>query len=602
MLTVRALLAEIAATLRDHFRALLIAHLFLTVFAAAILVPITGWVLAALAPLTQVAVISTGGLLGFVLSPAGWLWLLATGTTAALLMAAQLAAMVLIPATARPGQRWRVAVIALWTVALRLPRLTALTLLQVSAHLAVSLPWVIAVAFAWDRWLAPFDPGWLMSAKPAPFWTFVVTAAICLLGFLVANAWLLLRWVLALPLVARDNLPAMTALSRSRDLTRGRRGTIARVALFTAALTLGLPALFTPVYDALATPVLARVLDHATLVAPAIGVYVVLYLLLTLALAFLGLAVHGLLLHGLYRRMVDTGPPATEPVPAHAGGMAWGAEVLLVAMAVFQGVAVLNSLETEDAVAVTAHRGSSMNAPENTLSAIELAIAEGADYIEIDVRMTADGALVLWHDPDLRRIAGDDRFVWDLTLEELRSVDVGGWFSPAFAGERAPTLEQAIERVGGRARLYVEIKPSAATPELTARVVGTLRAHDLLDTARVGSMSPSVIREVRRLAPDAATTLFAQFVLGRLDRDAIDALGLRANRVGAAQLAVARAYGHELHVWTVNDPVEMARMADLGVDNIITDRPDVLAALLAERAAMAPADRWLQRLRGWLRR
>src|SRR5262249_22055869 len=93
-------------------------------------------------------------------------------------------------------------------------------------------------------------------------------------------------------------------------------------------------------------------------------------------------------------------------------------------------------------VRVTAHRGHARAAPENTLSAIRKAIESGADYVEMDVQQTADGVVVLLHDRDLKRVAGVSRRLDELSYDEVRKLDVGSWFDPAFAGERVPTLEQ----------------------------------------------------------------------------------------------------------------------------------------------------------------
>src|SRR5262249_52464607 len=109
-------------------------------------------------------------------------------------------------------------------------------------------------------------------------------------------------------------------------------------------------------------------------------------------------------------------------------------------------------------VLVTAHRGNAHAAPENTLAAIRKAIESGADYAEVDVQRTADGVVVLLHDRDLKRVAGDSRRLDTLTHAEVRKLDVGSWFDPSFAGERVPTLAEVIELAGGRMKLNIELK------------------------------------------------------------------------------------------------------------------------------------------------
>ena len=109
-------------------------------------------------------------------------------------------------------------------------------------------------------------------------------------------------------------------------------------------------------------------------------------------------------------------------------------------------------------VAVVAHRGASAQAPENTLSAIRLAIAQGVDACEVDVQATADGVLVLLHDEDLARVARDPRPVWRLSYAEVQCESSGSWFSPGFAGKPVPRLEQVLDLARGCIALTLELE------------------------------------------------------------------------------------------------------------------------------------------------
>src|SRR5262249_16768482 len=137
----------------------------------------------------------------------------------------------------------------------------------------------------------------------------------------------------------------------------------------------------------------------------------------------------------------------------------WGRRLVLLAIAflLLEPVLLWASLWRYTAarplVQVTAHRGHARAAPENTLSAIRKALESGAHSAEVDGEQAADGVIVLLHDRDLKRVAGDSRRLDELSLDEVRKLDVGSWFDPAFTGERVPTLAEAIGLCRGRIKM-----------------------------------------------------------------------------------------------------------------------------------------------------
>ncbi|MEQ9545009.1 MAG: glycerophosphodiester phosphodiesterase family protein [Marinobacter sp.] len=239
-------------------------------------------------------------------------------------------------------------------------------------------------------------------------------------------------------------------------------------------------------------------------------------------------------------------------------------------------------------------------APENILSAIEQAIREGDDYIEVDVQITADGVPVLWHDADMNRIFGLKERISEVSYEDIRHRDAGRWFNEDFAEERIATLSQAIETVRGRADLFLDPKPDRNTPNLAQAVVERLQRKNLVEGTVIAAADWTTLREVKQLEPELKTALLAQFVVGPLWEDNYDILGLRSNRATPAAAARAHRDNNELHVWTVNHRAAMSRFVDMGVDNIITERPDVLSELLQERAALSDAELLATKLRNWL--
>lgn len=239
-------------------------------------------------------------------------------------------------------------------------------------------------------------------------------------------------------------------------------------------------------------------------------------------------------------------------------------------------------------VLVTAHRGSSAEAPENTRRAILLAMAQGADWVEIDVQEAGDGTLVLLHDGDLRRVAGDPRRVWELDCAALAGIEVGAWFSPRFAGEPIPTLGEALELARGRVGLNIELKHHGRERHLAERTLELVQAAGMTRDCLLTSLELGALRRVRTLNPKMRIGWIVTTHPGDPRDLGLDALSLHAPLATPGLIRACRAAGVETHVWTVNAPADMARLIGLGVTSIVTDAPALLRRVLAEHAG--PSD------------
>lgn len=240
---------------------------------------------------------------------------------------------------------------------------------------------------------------------------------------------------------------------------------------------------------------------------------------------------------------------------------------------------------------VVAHRGGGALAPENTLAAIGTAVRLGADAVELDVQPSRDGHLMVHHDETLARTAGLARAVWDLELRELQRLDAGGWFGPAFHGERVPTLEEAAAALPAGVRLVVDLKHGDERfPGLARRLADFARAfgparlsvlsiRHAFATA-VADAAPGVLPLFTyRAAPAGADELAA---LHALPAHVGFAAAMRA--LSLAMLAIAAADGRAVYVFTPNTEAELRTALGAGVDAVITDRPD-LALDLRRRLA-----------------
>ena len=179
-------------------------------------------------------------------------------------------------------------------------------------------------------------------------------------------------------------------------------------------------------------------------------------------------------------------------------------------------------------VLVVAHRGASREAPENTLAAFRRAIEAGADAVELDVRLTADGNLAVIHDASVRRTTGARGRVAGITVDDLETLDAGGWFGKAFAGERIPLLEEVVEAASGRAGLFVEVKNPGSRRELVARLVRKALSR-FAGEAVVLSFDGRFARLYKGMYPGARVALLAESSDGM--KAALDA-GLDAAAIG----------------------------------------------------------------------
>ncbi|MEX0701512.1 MAG: glycerophosphodiester phosphodiesterase [Planctomycetales bacterium] len=251
---------------------------------------------------------------------------------------------------------------------------------------------------------------------------------------------------------------------------------------------------------------------------------------------------------------------------------------------------------TADNLEIIAHRGASRDAPENTLAAVRLAWEVGADAVEIDVMLSRDGEIVVIHDATTGRICGDDRAVRDLSLEELRLLDVGRWKGERWAGERVATLAEILATVPEGKRAFVEIKCGLDIVPLLERAIRD--APYLPERIVVIAFDRDVAAAVKHALPDVKVLLIVAL---RRDRRCglwaptaeeliAIARGAKLDGIDVGSCpgvdrefaATIRGAGLDLYVWTVNSAATARRLAAIGVQGIATDRPAWMRGQLAK--------------------
>jgi glycerophosphoryl diester phosphodiesterase len=219
---------------------------------------------------------------------------------------------------------------------------------------------------------------------------------------------------------------------------------------------------------------------------------------------------------------------------------------------------------------IIGHRGASADAPENTLAAFGLALDQGADGVELDVQLSADGWPVVMHDERVDRMTSGVGRVTDLTLAELQRLEMA-------QGQTPPTLDEVLETFGTRLLYNIEVKDFGWRDRgLETAVADLIIAHHLEDHVLVSSFNPLSLRRLRRCLPsrvplalirDAGWLQYGYFVAdGAADHPYF---GL----VDEAYMGWARKRGYRVNVWTVDDPSEARRLSALGVHGLITNKP-----------------------------
>lgn len=219
---------------------------------------------------------------------------------------------------------------------------------------------------------------------------------------------------------------------------------------------------------------------------------------------------------------------------------------------------------------IIAHRGASAHAPENTISAFQLALEQGADGIELDVMLSKDGHLVVIHDTTVDRTTDGEGFVKDMTLEELKSFDAG-------EGQKIPTLDEVLEEFGGRFIINVELKNySSVFDRLPIEAAKIVKKYQLGESVLVSSFNPFNLPRFHAHMPEAKLGLLTQpngakKWVWRLFE--YDALHPHFSDVDQVLVAALHSRNRKVNVWTVDEPAEIRRLAALEVDSIITNDP-----------------------------
>ncbi len=424
------------------------------------------------------------------------------------------------------------------------------------------------------------------------------------IGLTISLLWLTVRVVFALPVLLFEGRRPSMSLKLSALRSKGHHLQIV-ISTFVWALAsfvaVSMAAAFFIWLGRMFTPLL---LGRTALLVPVIGALFAAFSLTQLLVNMAVTASFSLLVMHWYAELNLSGPaPKIErltyeelkrPHKTRISGR-WiiaGAALSFIVVTT-TGWLLLSNADIEDRTEVVAHRGASASAPENTLAAVELAISEGAHWVEIDVQRTADNQVVVVHDRDLMKIGGRPMVVTKSRYADLAQVDVGSWFDTAFAAQRIPTLEAVLECCRGHIKVNIELKYYGWDDQLALQVIEIVENSSMQKEIAIMSLKPEAVHQVRSVRPDWPVGLLSGGALGSLIRVDADFLAIHSRMVTPRFVRRVHRAGKALHVWTVNDAVGMTRLFGMGVDALITDKPALATRLLDQRAKMNPVERLL---------
>ena len=236
-------------------------------------------------------------------------------------------------------------------------------------------------------------------------------------------------------------------------------------------------------------------------------------------------------------------------------------------------------------VEVTAHRGGSLDFPENTMSAFRGAAEAGANWIELDIQQTKDRKIVISHDTNVFRVTGVNRDIIDMTYDEISKLDAGSFFSEKFKGEKMPLLEEALEFAkNNNVKLNIELKPTGKEIDFEKDVVDLIKKYDFVDRCVVTSQVYSAVENVKKIDPNIKTLYVMSIAVGNITNlEYADNFSVEATNVDEELVDTVHKQGKKLFVWTINTEENINKMIDLNVDNIITDDYHLAVRLVNER-------------------
>jgi glycerophosphoryl diester phosphodiesterase len=587
---------------RLAWKSLVLTDIVYKAIAFAVLTPLVGLVLRMALAASGRKILADQDILHFLLGPVGWIVFIMVNSAVLAVVVLEQAALMIVTAGAAQEKQVSVRQALTHTLPLTRPMLQIIARLLARALLTTA-PFALALGGIYSLLLRPYDINYYLTEKPPAFWIAAILSGTLLAGLAFALLRVLLPAAFVLPVLLFEDIPQNQVMPVSRQRTLGQLRSLSAWVVAWMGITFVLSTLGTSLVGWLGKitlPLAHSSLGHALWV---IGFMLILWALVNLGLSVLGVTSFAVMLVHLYRRVTGPEKPILRFDIQPQTRSAWLfrlsrfhwllvlAVALMVTLTV--GAWAILSIESHDRIEITAHRGASAAAPENSMAAVQQAIADRADWVEIDVQESADGEVLVIHDEDLKRLAGQGLKVWNSTARQLRQVDIGVKFAPEFAGQQIPTLAEVLRACKGKAGVIIELKHYGHAKRLEQRVIDLVEQLDMQDEIQIMSLKYDSIQKVRSLRPQWPVGLLSAVSIGDMTKINADFLAVSTRIATRRFIHSAHRREKGVYVWTVNDPIVMSTMISRGAKNIITDKPALAREVMRQRREMATVERLL---------
>ena len=595
------MLNEVLYNLRSCWKTLVVSDLLFKAITLLVLTPIVSLLFRLFLFVSGRTVLADADIARFLLHPLGWLAFVFVGGALVSVLALEQAVLMTVCISAERQRRLPPARVLLF-VATHAKQMLLLTSRIVAQLGLMAVPFLAGGGAIFWLMLTDHDINYYLTEKPPKF-VVTVIAISCLLAIMGMK---ILRklcdWVYAPQLLLYEQFSPAQALAESQKRVFGHRLQLAKLLSGWFILNTVASLILSLIVVQTGQQVVALSSGRLWTLIISVGLVILLATLANVVSTLLRNTSWASLLSLSYLQIAAseniTLPDTSLPRESQGPWQLTLRHVLLgsivgIMTAAIIGAVSIHSFDLEDRVQITAHRGGAGVAPENTLAAIRQAIADGTDWIEIDVQESKDGVVVVVHDSDLARVGNNPVKIWAATAEELRSVDIGSHFHPAFSDERVPTLEEVLQTCKGQTRLNIELKYYGHDQDLENRVIELVERFEMESEIVVMSLESKGIKKLKALRPDWTAGLLTAVAAGDLTRAQADFLAVNSKLATRTFIDAAHRRNKTVSAWTVNDAYAMSAMISRGIDNLITDHPAVARQVLAERQQLSPLERMM---------